>query len=191
MILRTKGVTIGALGTKRHSKEILRETLASQTLAKLLVQVVYFGLGVLASRGTVFGGYSPFGVALAAAAPFPNIIAVTAGTIVGSLLPGAVNEGIRYLAAILATAAIRWTLNDLKRLNKSQLYAPIVAFVPIFATGMAMSTASLITSTTIVSNLTEALLSAGAAYFFTQTVKVLSGSRGAAVLSAVKHRQHR
>ena len=55
MILRTKGVTIGALGTKRHSKEILRETLASQTLAKLLVQVVYFGLGVLASRGTVFG----------------------------------------------------------------------------------------------------------------------------------------
>ena len=93
MILRTKGVTIGALGTKRHSKEILRETLASQTLAKLLVQVVYFGLGVLASRGTVFGGYSPFGVALAAAAPFPNIIAVTAGTIVGSLLPGAVNEG--------------------------------------------------------------------------------------------------
>ncbi len=44
MILRTKGVTIGALGTKRHSKEILRETLASQTLAKLLVQVVYFGL---------------------------------------------------------------------------------------------------------------------------------------------------
>jgi len=53
MILRTKGVTIGALGTKRHSKEILRETLASQTLAKLLVQVVYFGLGVLASRGTV------------------------------------------------------------------------------------------------------------------------------------------
>ena len=100
MILRTKGVTIGALGTKRHSKEILRETLASQTLAKLLVQVVYFGLGVLASRGTVFGGYSPFGVALAAAAPFPNILAVTAGTIVGSLLPGAVNEGIRYLAAI-------------------------------------------------------------------------------------------
>ena len=183
MILRTKGVTIGALGTKRHSKEILRETLASQTLAKLLVQVVYFGLGVLASRGTVFGGYSPFGAALAAAAPFPNIIAVTAGTIVGSLLPGAVNEGIRYLAAILATAAIRWTLNDLKRLNKSQLYAPIVAFVPIFATGMAMSTASLITSTTIVSNLTEALLSAGAAYFFTQTVKALSGSRGAAALS--------
>ena len=183
MILRTKEVTIGALGTKRHSKEILRETLASQTLAKLLVQVVYFGLGVLASRGTVFGGYSPFGAALAAAAPFPNIIAVTAGTIVGSLLPGAVNEGIRYLAAILATAAIRWTLNDLKRLNKSQLYAPIVAFVPIFATGMAMSTASLITSTTIVSNLTEALLSAGAAYFFTQTVKALSGSRGAAALS--------
>ena len=48
---------------------------------------------------------------------------------------------------------------------------------------MAMSTASLITSTTIVSNLTEALLSAGAAYFLTQTVKVLSGSRGAAALS--------
>ena len=41
----------------------------------------------------MFGGYSPFGVALAASAPFPNLIAVTAGTIVGSLLPGAVNEG--------------------------------------------------------------------------------------------------
>lgn len=181
--MRTKGVTIGTIGTKRHSKDVLRETLASQTLMKLLVQIIYFGLGILASRGTVFGGYSPFGVALAASAPFPNLIAVTAGTIVGSLLPGAVNEGIRYLAAILATAAIRWTLNDLKKLNQSQLYAPIVAFVPIFATGLAMSTASLITSTTIVSNLTEALLAAGAAYFFTQTIKTLSGSKGIATLN--------
>ena len=181
--MRTKGVTIGTIGTKRRSKDVLRETLASQTLMKLLVQIIYFGLGILASRGTVFGGYSPFGVALAASAPFPNLIAVTAGTIVGSLLPGAVNEGIRYLAAILATAAIRWTLNDLKKLNQSQLYAPIVAFVPIFATGLAMSTASLITSTTIVSNLTEALLAAGAAYFFTQTIKTLSGSKGIATLN--------
>lgn len=181
--MRTKGVTIGTIGTKRRSKDVLRETLASQTLMKLLVQIVYFGLGILASRGTVFGGYSPFGAALAASAPFPNLIAVTAGTIVGSLLPGAVNEGIRYLAAILATAAIRWTLNDLKKLNQSQLYAPIVAFVPIFATGLAMSTASLITSATIVSNLTEALLAAGAAYFFTQTIKTLSGSKGIATLN--------
>lgn len=181
--MKTKGVTIGTIGTKRRSKDVLRETLASQTLVKLLVQIVYFGLGILASRGTVFGGYSPFGVALAASAPFPNLIAVTAGTIVGSLLPGAVNEGIRYLAAILATAAIRWTLNDLKKLNQSQLFAPIVAFVPIFATGLAISTASLITSTTIVSNLTEAMLAAGAAYFFTQTIKTLSGNKGIATLN--------
>lgn len=183
MILRTKGVAVGTIESKRRSKELLRETLASQVLAKLLVQVIYFGLGMLASRGTVFGGYSPFGVALAASAPFPNLIAVTVGTVVGSMIPGAVNEGIRYLAAIIATAAIRWTLNDLKKLNQSQLYAPIVAFVPIFATGLAMSTASLITSITIVSNLTEALLSAGAAYFFTQTIQALSGSKGLTTLN--------
>lgn len=173
---------MGDSRTKGNSKELFQEVLASRALAKLFSQLVYFGLGMLASRGTVFGGYSPFGAAFVAAAPFPYLIAATAGTAIGGLLPGAVNEGIRYLAALIAVAAIRWTLNDLKKINRSHLFAPIAAFVPIFATGLAMSTASLITSVTIVTYLTEALLSAGAAYFFAQTVKLLSSRGGIAAL---------
>ena len=45
----------------------------------LLMQAVYFGLGLLISQGTVFETYAPFGAALVAAAPFRVLIAAAGG----------------------------------------------------------------------------------------------------------------
>lgn len=149
---------------------------------KAVIQVVYFVLGVLVSRGTVFGSYAPFGVALAAAAPFGNLAAVVGGSLLGYLLPSAVGESIRYLAAIVAAAAIRWTLNDLKRVREHALFAPLVALGPILATGIAINTVEGLNADAVMMSLTEAVLAAGAAYFFRRAALSLTGDRGLSTL---------
>lgn len=70
----------------------------------LLMQAVYFGLGLLISQGTVFESYAPFGAALVAAAPFNALIAAAGGAALGYLLPFGIGDGVRYLAAVLACA---------------------------------------------------------------------------------------
>ena len=152
----------------------------------LLMQAVYFGLGLLISQGTVFETYAPFGAALVAAAPFRVLIAAAGGAAMGYLLPFGIGDGVRYLAAVLATAAIRWTLNDLKRVRAHPLFAPLVAMGPVVATGIAIGTVEGVTSHTIVMSLPEGLLAAGAAYFFACTVSITDSSRG---LSALKQQE--
>ena len=101
--------------------------LSSEMGKTLLMQAVYFGLGLLISQGTVFESYAPFGAALVAAAPFSALISAAGGAALGYLLPFGIGDGVRYLAAVLAAAAIRWTLNDLKRVRVHPLFAPLVA----------------------------------------------------------------
>lgn len=168
--------------TLTFSKKEERGRVSSEISKKLIAQAVYFGLGMLVTKGTVFGSYAPFGPALAAAAPFGNLVAAVGGSVLGYLLPFGIGDGVRYLAAVLAVAAIRWTLNDLKRVRAHPLFAPLVALGPVVATGIAIGTVEGITSDTIIMSLTEGLLAAGAAYFFARTVKTMDSPRGITAL---------
>lgn len=166
-----------------RSRKTAGRFFASEVSRKLLVQLAFGAAGFLVSRGAVFGQYAPFGVALAAAAPFSNLGAALAGTLLGYLIPSSVHGVVRYIAALIACAAIRWTLNDLKRIRSHALFAPLVALCPLLLTGLAMGTVDGFSSDFIVMNLTEALLAAGAAYFFTRAVQTVSGSRGLSTLN--------
>lgn len=168
--------------TLTFSKKEARGGISSEIGKKLIAQAVYFALGVLVTKGTVFGSYAPFGAALVAAAPFGNLVAAAGGAVLGYLLPFGIGDGVRYLAAVLAAAAIRWTLNDLKRVRNHPLFAPLVALGPVVATGIAIGTVEGITSTTIIMSLTEGLLAAGAAYFFARTVQTVNSPRGITTL---------
>lgn len=168
------------------SKKAVKGRVSSEISKRMLAQAVYFGLGILVSRGTVFGSYAPFGAALVAAAPFGNLVAAAGGAVLGYLLPFGLGEGVRYLAAVLAAAAIRWTLNDIKRIRAHPLFAPLIAMGPVVATGIAIGTVEGVTSNTVIMSLTEGLLAAGAAYFFARTVDAANSSRG---LSALKQQE--
>ena len=150
---------------------------------KAVLQAVYFAAGLLMSRAVVFDGYAPFGVALVAAVPSSNLLAVVGGGIIGYLIPSAVGETMKYLAAVIAAAAIRWTLSDIGRLRQHPLFAPLVAMGPVLVTGLAVSTVSGFTLPVIVMCLTEALLAGGGAFFFARTVKTAEGARGLTALN--------
>lgn len=159
------------------------EFLSAPVTVKAATQVVYLLAGFLCSRGIVFSKYAPFGVAAVAAAPFGNLAATLLGVIAGCMFPTQATVPIHYIAAALAAAAIRWTLNDLAKLKGHPIFAPIVAFAPILATGIALSMVNGTMSMGIAMYVAEALLAAGGAYFFARTAQVAGGSKGITALN--------
>ena len=87
--------------------------------------------GFLTARGLVFGKYAPFAAAGAAAAPFSTMWAVILGGAVGYLFPSPVDIPARYIAALLAVGAIRWSLSELKSIRDHPVFAPVTAFLPL------------------------------------------------------------
>lgn len=179
---------ISTVDTVKNENKIhfkwLKAILSSEQTGAIVRQVFCFFMGMLASRATIFDGYSPFGVAISASVPYKYTFSTAFGALIGCLLPLPVNDSIRYMAAILAVAALRWTLNGFLTVTEHPLFSPIIAAFPIFITGIVLS---LLTgaydSSIMVVTIIETLMSAGSAFFFLATVKVTSGSRGITALS--------
>ena len=147
-------------------------------------QLVYFTVAMLCARGLVFGKYAPFGVAAVAALPYSALWSVILGSIAGYLLPSAAVVPVHYIAAALAAAAIRWTLNDLIKLRMHPGFAPAAAFLPVLATGMAIVFVNGSNSVTIAMYVAEALLAGGVAYFLARTAGFVDSKRDISAMSA-------
>ena len=141
-----------------------------------LVQAICFILGLLMSRGMILGKYFPFAMSVVASVPYSGIISSVLGAFIGYIIPMRPGLGIRYISAVLAIAALRWALNDLNKIKKLSLYAPLVAFAPTLITGIAMNSVNGFESYEILMSFIEALMSAGTSYFLCQVFRsVLSG----------------
>lgn len=140
-------------------------------------QAVAFTIGLLCSRGIVFGQYAPFGVAAVAAMPYSVLWSVILGSTAGYLLPSAAVVPVHYIAALLAAAAIRWTLNDLVKLRMHPGFAPAAAFLPVLVTSLSIAAVSGSTAATTSMYVAEAFMAGAAAYFFFRTVTVCSSGR--------------
>lgn len=158
-------------------RDRLREEWESRSgnARKAAVAGASFGMGLLCSRGLVFGKYAPFGVAVAAAAPGAGLWAGALGAFLGYLLPSPVYVPVRYAAALVAVTAIRWALSELKAVNTHPLFAPAVGFLPLLLTGMTMVFLNGSISYTAALYVAESFLGAGGAYFLRRTGDLLLG----------------
>lgn len=140
--------------------------------------------GFLAARGIVFGKYAPFAAAMAAAVPGKGMWAAILGGAVGYLFPGPVEVPARYIAALLAVGAIRWSLSELKGVCSHVLFAPAAAFVPLLATGVTtvLLNGSLANAAALC--VAESFLAAGSAYFLRRFVRLLETRRETAVFDS-------
>ena len=170
-----------ATKSARKSKS---EQLQFMALCKAVVlRVVYFLLGVLISRGAVLGELSPFGPAYVAAVPMKFTLSSTFGSILGYILASP-EDSFRYMAVAVSISALKWLLSDFERITKSRLFAPLVTFVPMIATGFVM----LYVSTSNMSELSicviEALISSAAAYFIFRSAELVASNRALSGFSA-------
>lgn len=144
--------------------------------------LAYFGGGLLFSRGAVMGNLAPFGASFAAAVPRRYLLPSLLGSALGYLILNP-TDTFRYLAVIVAVGGVRWLFGELRRIAQSRLFAPLAAFVPILATGLALLFGTTGGVDSFVHCLIEAFLAAGAAYFLAVTVRVISENRGVYTLS--------
>lgn len=152
--------------------EIKESTAGKNTV----IQIVYFLCGGVISAGAVFGELAPFGAAFTAAVPYRYIISSVLGSIIGYIVRDP-SGCFRYIAIAVAIGAIRFVANDIKNISKSVIFPCIVAFLPVFATGIALllSDSSKISSFALCT--IEAVISASSAFFLDRTICLCSSKR--------------
>ncbi|MBR1481853.1 MAG: SpoIIE family protein phosphatase [Ruminococcus sp.] len=159
------------------AKTVRRRRAAQGNLFRTAVrQAAYFVGGVLSARGAVLGSLAPFGASYAAAVPKEGLLASLLGAAIGYIVLSP-TDSFRYLAVMIAIGGVRWLLSDLSRICKSRLFAPLTAFIPIFATGLALLFGSGSTLSEFSGCLLEALLAAAAAYFMSVAVRLVGDRR--------------
>ncbi|MBQ3417727.1 MAG: SpoIIE family protein phosphatase [Ruminococcus sp.] len=156
-----------------------RTSIRSQTnLARgAAVHIAYFVSGLLISRGAVLGSFSPFGASFSAAVPFPYMPAGLLGAALGYLISSPISA-FRYIAIVISIGAIRWVLQEIKKISNSRIYPSVVAFAPVFATALALTFTRASEITELSSALVEALIAAAGAYFMSRTAALSQSRRG-------------
>ncbi len=150
---------------------------------EVILHIVYFIGGVLVSKGAVLGTMSPFGASFAAAVPFMYMPAGLLGSILGFLMGNPI-DSFRCIAVIISIGALRWVLNEFKKVSQSRYFPCLVAFVPVFITGVALTFSSASELSQVSQCLVEATLSAAGAYFMGRTVMLCSSNRSLLSLSS-------
>ncbi len=159
------------------AKYPVRSILQLGSTRKLFYQLACFGCGFISAGGSIFGTYSPFGISVSAAVPFSGVFSSLLGSVIGYSVFTGGTARFRYIAAMIAVIAIRWTLNDIKQLNRHSLYAAAVCFVPSLATGLAGMSVTGFKSDTLLFCTLESLIGAAAAYFISRTAVILHGTK--------------
>ncbi|MBQ9742661.1 MAG: SpoIIE family protein phosphatase [Ruminococcus sp.] len=149
----------------------------SVLVKEVVIRAVYFVLGVIVSRGAVLGELSPFGASFVAAVPQKFTAVSVLGSALGYILLSP-SDAFRYIAVVLSIGALKWLMNDIRKIRDHSLFAPSVAFIPMIATGVAL----LFVSTSRMSQLglcmVEAIISAAAAYFIRRSSQLASSRTG-------------
>lgn len=158
-------------------REYIDSVWSKASYRSVIIHCIYFMCGAIVSHGAVFGSYAPFGAAFCAAVPYENAMTATIGSIIGYVLLYP-QGSFRYVATVITIFALRWMLNDLEKISKSRVFAPLVAMVPLVCTGGVMAAVNYHGEMDIIMCLIEALLAAVGAYFFSQTVILAAGSKG-------------
>lgn len=160
------------------SKVIQRKNTSYQGdfVKTVVVNIIYLLCGIVVSRGAVLGTLAPFGASFASAVPKKYLLSSLLGTGFGYILLNP-SDSFRYIAVVVAIGGLRWLLSDIKKINRSKMFAPLVSFFPILATGVSLTFVSTSTLSTFADCLIEAVLAGAAAYFMSVAVKLSEEKR--------------
>lgn len=143
-----------------------------------------FFVGLICSRGVVFGKYSPFGVAAVTAVPRVGMWGAALGAFLGYLIPSPAYVPARYAAALIAAVAIRWSLSELQSIHTHVLFAPVVTFLPLLLTGMTMVFLNGSLTYSAALYVAESFLGSGCAYFLHRAAEMLTSRRAGDLFEA-------
>lgn len=153
-----------------------RSSSARGVAREVAVHIASFLMGAVVSRGANLGELSPFGASVTAALPFTYMPAGMLGAALSYLFASPLFS-FRYVAVVISIGAIRWVLNEIKKISENRFFPSAAAFVPVFATGLALTFSVKSEITEVYECLIEALIAAAGAYFMSRTALLFESRR--------------
>ena len=170
-----KRINVSEIGWKELVFEIIR-------------QAIVGGIAAIVSLAGVFGQMRPFGLAFVAAVPSEYLAMASFGSFIGYLFPLSTVSGLKYFAALFAIISIKALISAITKIGSKPIFSSAICSLVTLITGLVASK----TSTEMALAVAECVISAGGAYFFNRSVRLLfkktAGLRGqelAAVLISV------
>ena len=145
-------------------------------LSAVAESALHLLLGIVVCRGLIFGSLAPFGASYVSAVPRKHLFWATLGTSIGYIILKP-SDAFRYVAVTVAIALARWVIQDIKVISKSLLFAPVAAFVPVFASGIVMMFVSTSTLTDFSLVTVEAVIGAAVAFFLSRSLFLINSKR--------------
>ncbi len=158
------------------TRSVKRKSSQQAIIKTIGMSVAYFVCGVMISRGAVLGTLAPFGASYCSAVPKKFLLPSLVGTALGYILLSP-QDSFRYLTVLVTIGGTRWLFDSLDKISNSRLFAPLVAFVPLFATGLALLLGSASTASSFADCVVEAVLAGVAGYFISVTLKLSQEKR--------------
>lgn len=146
----------------------------------LLELLLGMAFGLLLPRASVYGGFMPFGVGFAAAAGGAGTVLLFTATLFGYLLQGS-GTALRYTAALIAVAGIRWSVSGFKRVTQTCIFPAAVAFVSTLITGSALLLTDKPGLLSVLTIIAESFLAGGFSYFASHLFHTYPTNRGQAL----------
>lgn len=149
---------------------------AGKIAREVAVHISCFLAGAGVSRGAMIGDLSPFGASFVAAIPFRYLPSGMFGAALSYLFSSPLSS-FRYIAVVIAIGAVRWVLHEIKRISENRFYPSAIAFIPIFATGIALTFSARSEMTEVYECVIEGVIAAAGAYFMSRTAALFQSRR--------------
>ena len=140
-------------------------------IAEALIKHLFFAFfGFITTRGQLFGGMVPFGLAFVGGVTNPYIISVGAGSAIGYLFSPTELIYFKYLISVLGICAIRLLANGTFQNAQKPVFSALTVVSVCLATGLVAVKND---AEEILLAVAEALLAAGGAYFINRALTAL------------------
>ena len=151
------------LGEKLHTNVQLPAILPGARGAALLWQGAAAATGLVLGAGQVYGGAAPFGLAFTMVCPPLYLFAAAGGVLISSLAFQPAVLGVKVIAALTATVAVRRLLQDKPNTKNAGIWAGCLALALVQAAVLFFAGGSVDLSQAAATG-TTALLAAGSAW---------------------------
>ena len=145
----------------------------SETTAAIGIHLLFALAGFAATKATVSGGLSPFGISLLASVPQSFVPAAAIGVFLGYFLSALSGGGFRYVAALFAILSIRILVSGYKKTAESVPFLCLICFLSDFFTAAVALRAA---PDAVLKVLTESVLCTAGAYFFLRCFRVVQNA---------------
>ena len=145
----------------------LRQELKTYRFA--VEMLVTAAVAFLMANAFLFGDIAPFGVAVTASSKQKNVPAAALGAILGYCFSSNPAGNMKYVGAVVLAFAIRWLVATTPALRWNAMLAPVAALVAMGIPSVAVTAVSGFYLSDALVTLSESVIAAGAAYFFTRS----------------------